>query len=57
MDDETLVAQDVQQVVGGRAGEAEVAGDRARGKRRGVAGQQLQQLQRVGGGGGVLSQI
>jgi hypothetical protein len=55
--DEALVAEDVQQVVGGRAREAEVAGDRRRGERRGVAGQQLQELQRVGGGWGVLSQI
>jgi hypothetical protein len=57
MHDEALVAQDVQQVVGGRAGEAEVAGDRARRERGGVAGQQLEQLQRMSGGWGVLSQI
>jgi hypothetical protein len=57
VDDEALVSEDIEQVVRRRAGEPEVAGDRRRRQRRGVAGQQLQQLQRVGGGGSVLSQI
>jgi hypothetical protein len=57
VDDEALVAQDVEQVVGRRAGEAEVAGDRRCRQRGGVAGQQLQQLERMGGGGSVVSQI
>jgi hypothetical protein len=44
-------------VVGGAAWKAEVARDRRRRLRRGVAGEQLEQLQRLGGGWGVLSQI
>jgi hypothetical protein len=57
VDDEALVSEDVEQVVGGRAGEAEVACDRRCREWGGVAGQQLQELQCVGGGWGVLSQI
>jgi histidine ammonia-lyase len=57
MDDEALVDEHVEQVVGGAARKREVAGDRRRRQRRCVAGEQLEQLQRLGGGGGVLSQI
>ena len=45
--DEPLVAQHLQQVVGARARQPEVARDRARRQRRGVAREQLEQLQRV----------
>ena len=55
--DEALVDQHVEQVVGAAAREVEVARDRGRRERRGVAGEQLEQLQRLSGGGGVLSQI
>jgi hypothetical protein len=57
VDDEALVLEHAEQVIGGAAREAEVARDGGRRQRGGVAGQQLQQLQRLGGGGGVLSQI
>ena len=51
--DEALVAQHREQVVDGRARQPEVARDRRRRHRRGVRAEQLQQAERVGGGGGV----
>ena len=53
VDDEPLVGEDLEQVVGGRAREVEVMRDGCRRERLGVAGQQAQDLERVGGCRGV----
>jgi hypothetical protein len=53
VDDEALLAQHGEQVVDGRAGQLELAGDGGGRQRRGVPGEQLEHAERLRGGRGI----